>query len=177
MHVAGGSVLRFLLSATAVAGLSAALQAQEAGVNNQRERLTSAPTSVPTSAPTPAPVPIVMTDEGRRIHAGGLLIDGHNDLLWRVCKEAESSFDKLDIALPQPTLQIDIPRLRQGGVGAMFFAVYVPMEAAKDGTAAQVALEQFDLLRAMVKRYPRRSTWRSPQTTSSASISRARSPR
>lgn len=154
MHVAGGSVLRFLLSATAVAGLSAALQAQEAGVNNQRERLTSAPTSVPTSAPTSAPVPIVMTDEGRRIHAGGLLIDGHNDLLWRVCEEAESSFDKLDIALPQPTLQIDIPRLRQGGMGAMFFAVYVPMEAAKDGTAAQVALEQFDLLRAMVKRYP-----------------------
>lgn len=154
MHVGRGSVSRFLLAAAAVAAASGALLAQEAGVNNERELPTSAPTSAPASAPTSAPAPIVMTDEGRRIHADGLLIDGHNDLLWRIRKEADSSFDKLDIGMPQETLQMDIPRLRQGGVGGLFFAVYVPMEAARNGTAAQVASEQFNLLHAMVKRYP-----------------------
>jgi membrane dipeptidase len=99
------------------------------------------------------PGPIVMTAEGWRIHRTGLLVDGHNDLPWKIRELAGSSFDTLDIAQLQESLQTDIPRLRQGGVGAQFWVVFAPPETAHDGTAARVALEQFDLIDRMVKRY------------------------
>ncbi|MCP4590543.1 MAG: membrane dipeptidase [bacterium] len=95
-----------------------------------------------------------MTAEGWRIHRAGILIDGHNDLPWQVRKLADSSFDKLDIALPQEEVHTDIPRLRRGGVGGQFWAVYVPPETERIGTATTMALEQFDLIHRMVKRYP-----------------------
>lgn len=103
---------------------------------------------------TTQPGPIVMTAEGWRVHRAGLLIDGHNDLPWQIRTRADSSFDKLDIARPQPELQTDIPRLRQGGVGAQFWVVFVPTETVRARTATRGALEQFDLIHRMVKRYP-----------------------
>jgi membrane dipeptidase len=96
---------------------------------------------------------VVLTEEGLRIHRAGLLVDGHNDLPWQIRTLADSSFDKLDIALPQPQLQTDIPRLRRGGVGAQFWVVFVPTETLRTGTATRMALEQFDLIHRMVKRY------------------------
>jgi membrane dipeptidase len=108
-------------------------------------------------AQPPAPqrtTPIVLTDEGLRIHRAGLLIDGHNDLPWQIRTRADSSFEKLDIAQPQPELQTDIPRLRQGGVGAQFWVVFVPTETLQTGTATRGALEQFELIHRMMKRYP-----------------------
>ena len=99
------------------------------------------------------PTPIVLTDQARQIHQTGIVIDGHNDLPWRIRERAGGSFDKLDIAQSQPSLQTDIPRLRQGGVDAQFWVVYVPPETAREGTAKKMALEQFDLIHGMVKRY------------------------
>jgi len=96
---------------------------------------------------------IIVTPQALRIHAEGLLIDGHNDLLWEIRKQGASSFDRLDIRHRQEKLQTDIPRLFQGGVGGQFFAVYVPPETAHSGEAARMALEQFDLFDEMVRRY------------------------
>ena len=119
---------------------------------------------LPLSAPPPASRPeitltaqetsIVLTEEALRIHRSGLLIDGHNDLLWKIRSKADSSFDKMDISQPQKTLQTDIPRLRRGGVGAQFWAAYVPPSEEHTGRAAQIALEEFDLLDRMMARYP-----------------------
>ena len=103
---------------------------------------------------TTQPGPVIMSAEGRRIHRAGLLVDGHNDLPWHIRRLADSSFDKIDIALSQEKLQTDIPRLRRGGVGAQFWVVFAPPEAARSGTAARIALEQFDLIHRMIKRYP-----------------------
>ncbi|QDU30210.1 Membrane dipeptidase (Peptidase family M19) [Anatilimnocola aggregata] len=97
---------------------------------------------------------VVLTDEGRRVHAAGFVFDGHNDLPWEMRKEASSSFDKRDIAQPQPKMHTDIARLKQGNVGAQFWSVYVPAETAQAGTALQQTMEQIDLVEAMIKRYP-----------------------
>jgi membrane dipeptidase len=105
-------------------------------------------------AVTTQPGHVSMTEEGLRIHRASLLIDGHNDLPWQIRTKGDSSFDKMDIAQPQPELYTDIPRLRRGGVGAQFWVVYVPPETARTGTATSMALEQFDLIHRMVKRYP-----------------------
>lgn len=97
---------------------------------------------------------VVLTDEGRRVHAACIVIDGHNDLPYEMRNKADSSFDIRDIANPQPEMQTDIERLRTGGLGAQFWAAYVPSEYAKEGGSARYALEQIDLILRMVERYP-----------------------
>src|SRR5262249_31136974 len=98
--------------------------------------------------------PVVLTDEGRRVHSEGLVFDGHNDLPWEMRTKADSSFDKRDIRQLQTKMHTDIPRLRKGGVGAQFWSVYVPAETAKKGTALNDTLEQIQLVKTMIERYP-----------------------
>ena len=97
--------------------------------------------------------PVVLTDEALRIHQSALVVDGHNDLPWELRKQGSLSFDRLDISKPQKNLQTDIPRLRQGGVGAQFWSVYVPANTAYDGTALVTTLEQIEMVHAMMDRY------------------------
>jgi membrane dipeptidase len=106
-----------------------------------------------TTTATTAPSPIVLTERAREIHRSGLLVDGHNDLPWRIRTRVGGALEQLDLTQLQPGLQTDIPRLRQGGVGAQFWVVYAPPETARDGTARKIAREQFDLIHRMVKRY------------------------
>jgi membrane dipeptidase len=55
--------------------------------------------------------------EVRRIHDATLLIDTHNDVPWRMV-------DGFDIGPRSNHLHTDIPRLKEGGVGAVFFVAY-----------------------------------------------------
>jgi len=86
------------------------------------------------------------------LHQRAVLVDGHNDLPWRVLANMGSSFDRFDLALRHDDGHTDIPRLREGGVDAQFFAAYVPSDREGPG-AARLALEQIDLIRRMVTRY------------------------
>ncbi|MGH7587400.1 MAG: dipeptidase [Gemmatimonadota bacterium] len=81
------------------------------------------------------------------------LVDGHNDLPWQIREKAAGDLDSLDIAEPQPGLHTDLDRLRQGRVGAQFFAAYVPSELIAAG-ATRFALMQIDLIHRLVDRYP-----------------------
>jgi membrane dipeptidase len=98
--------------------------------------------------------PISLTDAARELHQRSLLIDGHNDLPWEIRKQGSSSFTKLDISQPQPVLHTDIPRLRKGGVGAQFWSVWVPVDLGYRGEALATTLEQIELVKAMIARYP-----------------------
>jgi membrane dipeptidase len=98
--------------------------------------------------------PVKLTDEGRRVHAATFVFDGHNDLPWELRTKAGSSFDRRDIRQPQPAMHTDIPRLREGNVGAQYWSVYVPAETAKSGEALRQTLEQIELVQEMLRRYP-----------------------
>ena len=98
--------------------------------------------------------PVVLTEQAKRIHQSAILIDGHNDLPWELREQGSLSFDKLDISQPQEKLHTDIPRLRQGGVGAQFWSVYVPASTAYNGTALSATLEQIEMVNAMIEYYP-----------------------
>jgi membrane dipeptidase len=100
------------------------------------------------------PKPVQLTDEALRIHKEALLVDGHNDLPWQLREKADLSFRKLDIAREQKDIHTDIPRLKKGGVGAQFWAAYVPVESRKKGTAVRETLEQIDVIHRMVRTYP-----------------------
>src|SRR5262245_13079372 len=78
--------------------------------------------------------PVKVTEDALRLHREAILVDGHNDLPWQFRKKEDLSFQKIDIARPQPKLHTDIPRLRKGGVGAQFWSAFVPAETRKKGT-------------------------------------------
>jgi membrane dipeptidase len=102
---------------------------------------------------TPVPRAVELSDEAREIAREALLVDGHNDLPWAV-RELGASFDQVDIRQPQPKLHTDIPRLREGGLKAQFWSVYVPASTDLAGTALLQTMEQVDLVHAMIERYP-----------------------
>ena len=83
------------------------------------------------------------------------LIDGHNDLPYALRDAGAMDLASVDLAEPVSFTQTDLPRLAAGGLGAQFWSVYVPASLA--GEAAVVTtLEQIDLVRRMVRRYPDR---------------------
>jgi len=97
---------------------------------------------------------VVLTPEGARIHAASMLFDGHNDLPWEIRVKGNSSFETLDISKSQATLHTDIPRLRQGGLKAQFWSVYVPADHDKSSDAFSQTLHQISIVKAMMQRYP-----------------------
>jgi membrane dipeptidase len=101
-----------------------------------------------------ARTPVKLTDAALQLHREALVIDGHNDLPWQYRQQADLSFRNLDISRPQKGTHTDIPRLRKGGVGAQFFAAYVPVETRKKGLAVRQTLEQIDIIHRLAQKYP-----------------------
>jgi membrane dipeptidase len=97
--------------------------------------------------------PVKVTEAALALHRDALVIDGHNDLPWSL-RSKEGGFETFDIAKRQSTGHTDIPRLREGGVGAQFWSVYVPNSRAYDGTAFATTVEQIELVKLMIDRYP-----------------------
>jgi membrane dipeptidase len=93
--------------------------------------------------------PRTVTDqEVRRVHDSTLLIDTHNDVTSR-------TVDGFDFDQRAQDGQTDLPRMRQGGIGAQFFAVYVAADYVKDNHSARRTLEMIDTVRHdIVERYP-----------------------
>ncbi|HJT64318.1 MAG TPA: dipeptidase [Candidatus Limnocylindria bacterium] len=91
----------------------------------------------------------------RELLARHPIIDGHNDLPWEIRKHpaAPGDLDAYDLRsrAPEPG-DTDLPRLRAGGVGGQFWSVYVPGEGGAGRAVLQ--LEQLDLARRMIARYP-----------------------
>lgn len=98
--------------------------------------------------------PVVVSEQAKTVHAGSYVFDGHNDLPWYIRQEASMQFDNFDIAERQTENHTDIPRLHEGGVGAQYWSVYVPAHTAESGKSHQMTIEQIDIVKAMVKKYP-----------------------
>ncbi|XP_037779280.1 dipeptidase 1-like [Penaeus monodon] len=90
------------------------------------------------------------------------LIDGHNDLAWNIRNFVHNKLEKVDLSLNLSTVEpwgssqwshTDLARMRQGRLGAQFWAAYVPC-GAQYLNAAQVTLEQIDVIKRIIARYP-----------------------
>ena len=85
------------------------------------------------------------------------LIDGHNDLPYQYEERAKDHLAQIDIRQDQskltPPLHTDIPRLRQGRLGAQFWSVYVPT-TLKGADAVRAVLEQIDVVYRIDETYP-----------------------
>ncbi|MFJ7155851.1 dipeptidase [Streptomyces sp. NPDC101118] len=121
------------------------------------------PPGGPEPAAQPAPEPAAGPEPSRPVPervaallAAHPVVDGCNDLLWTLRQSPLH-----DLATVESTVDTDLPRLRAGGVGGLFWSLLVPGETA-DGTGAPVpddrvvagTLEQIDFARQMFRRYP-----------------------
>lgn len=88
--------------------------------------------------------------------------DGHNDLPWQLRERRKNLIEGFDLrdtsasadpAAERGVLHTDLARMRTGRVGAQFWSVYVPARYT-DEQAIQAVLEQIDVTRRMVARYP-----------------------
>jgi membrane dipeptidase len=81
------------------------------------------------------------------------LLDGHNDLPWviKVDKEARGDVRAYDLNRVHEGADTDIPRLREGMVGAQFWAAFQPTSAPHP---ARTTLEQIDLIRRIEEAHP-----------------------
>jgi membrane dipeptidase len=90
----------------------------------------------------------ITDEEVMRVHKSALLIDTHNDV-------TSKTVTGWDIGKPTGESHTDIARMKQGGMGAEFFAVYVAADYAKNNRAANRTLEMIDTVRYdIVKKYP-----------------------
>lgn len=89
----------------------------------------------------------------RKLLKATILIDGHNDLPWVIREDPKHPFDMEAYDLRKRTPgDTDLARLKAGLLGAQFWSVYVPGET-KEGFA-KVQLEQLDIARRMIAKYP-----------------------
>src|SRR6516225_5239529 len=88
-------------------------------------------------------------DEARRIQAGVLGVDTHNDTAQRVLIE------KVDIGQRMPDGMIDLPRLQEGGVHVPFFALWVP-SYYPGAEAVRRTLDLRDAMQRVLDKYPDR---------------------
>jgi len=89
-----------------------------------------------------------LAERAARLHKGAIIVDTHED----VPEELQKQW--VDLGQRQKTGHVDIPRLREGGVTAPFFAAYVPARFAESGGSAKKALELIDLIHRLVEAHP-----------------------
>ncbi len=95
----------------------------------------------------------------RRVLESTPLIDGHNDLPWAIRESATARGNPARYDLGTRTAgHTDLARLRQGRLGGQFWSVYIPGEI-KDSGYARVQLEQIDIARQVIARYPETFQW------------------
>jgi membrane dipeptidase len=89
----------------------------------------------------------------RRLLQRAPVIDGHNDLPWAIRESATAPMDVAAYDLGTKSAgDTDLKRLREGGVGGQFWSVYIPAEVP--GGFARTQLEQIDIARRVIARYP-----------------------
>ena len=94
-------------------------------------------------------------EKAKRVLQAVPLVDGHNDLPWYIrndFKQAPLDVEAYDLRRPTSG-NTDLARLQRGMVGGQFWSVYVPGDI-KDSGFAKVQLEQIDIIRRVIAKYP-----------------------
>lgn len=103
-----------------------------------------------TSGGARAPIPNSLVERARALLQEAPLIDTHNDLPSMLL-EQHGDLAKYDLGKPQPALCADIPRLREGGVGAQYWSVFVESATQRSHTSLHEAMREFDVALRMIR--------------------------
>jgi membrane dipeptidase len=95
-----------------------------------------------------------LLEQARAILQRAPLIDTHNDLPYALMLKTGGDLSKVDLGKRQGDLPADIPRLREGKVGAQYWSVYVDSETALTRSALHDALRIFDIALRTIESRP-----------------------
>jgi len=91
-----------------------------------------------------------LRERAMKLHHDAIVVDTHNDVTSPMTDEG---FD-LGARDKSGKIQTDIPRMKDGGLDAEFFAIYVAAKYAKEGGAARRAMEMIDGVYEQARRHP-----------------------
>jgi membrane dipeptidase len=91
-----------------------------------------------------------LRERALKLHREAIVIDTHNDITSAI---TDQDFDMGERDTSGRT-QTDIPRMKEGGLDADFFAIYVAARYAKEGGSARRALDMIDGVYEQARRHP-----------------------
>ena len=89
-----------------------------------------------------------VSDRAKQLHFSSILVDTHDDTTQLLLDP------KFDLGERHAKGSIDIPRMRDGGLGAIFFSIWLPSKIT-GAPAVQKALDQIDAVREQVRNHPK----------------------
>jgi membrane dipeptidase len=96
------------------------------------------------AVPRAGSAPDAIADRARQFHFSSLVVDTHDDTTQRMLGPG------FDLGARHPDGHVDIPRMREGGLDALFLSIWI--DGRTQGPAAvQKALDQVDAIRETVR--------------------------
>ena len=88
-----------------------------------------------------------ISDKAKKLHFSSIVIDTHDDTTQRLLDP------QFDISVPHTDGNIDVPRMRDGGLSAIFFSIWIDGKIMGP-EAVQKALDQIDAVHETVRKHP-----------------------
>jgi membrane dipeptidase len=89
-----------------------------------------------------------ISEKARKLHFSSIVVDTHDDTTQRFMD------GKFDLGPRDAAGSIDIPRMKEGGLGAIFFSIW--MESKVTGpVAVNRAMDQIDAVREQIRKHPK----------------------
>ena len=139
-------------------------QPEQVATNANAPKAVASPIATPELPPTPAPTPALSPEDAAlwakamKIHQSSIVIDTHNDVTSAIL---DDGFDMGESGIVDGKIKThtDLKRLKEGGIGAQFFAVYVGKEFVgkkpeEGGGSARRALDMIGVVYDQVKKHP-----------------------
>jgi len=101
----------------------------------------------PAQSPAQSQVQSNVSPQARELHSQAIVVDTHDDTTQRLLDP------KFDFGTRHADGSVDIPRMRAGGLSAIFFSIWIP-GTVTGPTAVQRALNQIGAVRETVARHP-----------------------
>src|SRR6266436_2578484 len=87
-----------------------------------------------------------ISEKARKVHFSSIVVDTHDDTTQRFL---DGDFD---LGARSSSGSIDIPRMKEGGLGAIFFSIWIPSKITGP-EAVKHALDQIDAVREQVRKH------------------------
>jgi len=89
-----------------------------------------------------------ISERAKKLHFSSIVVDTHDDTTQRLLE------DKFDLGVRHSDGSIDIPRMRDGNLSAIFFSIWIPSKITGP-EAVQKALDQISAVREQVRKHPK----------------------
>ena len=88
-----------------------------------------------------------VSEKAKKLHFSSIVVDTHDDTTQRLLDP------KFDLAIRHPDGSIDIPRMKEGGLDAIFFSIWMSGKITGP-EAVERATRQINAVRELVKKHP-----------------------